>query len=376
METPLYHTIDGQSEILCFVENDSTVQMLEKSFGLDNSGIFHRVSAGGIEGFMPAANVWYGEYQVADIQLDPELRSALLDSGTVPLLSGEKNQALSKKWMHYYANVPGFRDSLRIGVYRLLKNNAYRLRVIRDSSAKYGVYFPGMVAKTLGESNNRDNAVSRCKATGCYQFMFATACMYNLARYTTQKKKGFDHRRNFEKSTGAACHYTADLEAMVRGWKKELPDGGIHVTKTDEYFFAKAAYNFGPGNVKKYFFLTKGKYENYPDKVKYHKTNPGETMNYGPKLNEIDREVRNLITFQKLVLSSTEKTPADIAFEGYKEQIAKDNLSPNEAIRQLDIIAQMYLEESHSDEYRQNALMVLVRERQKMVTAGVLVEKM
>jgi membrane-bound lytic murein transglycosylase D len=79
------------------------------------------------------------------------------------------------------------------------------------------------------ESGLNPRAVSRVRAVGLWQFMSATGRYYGL-----NNDWYIDERMDPEKSTDAACRYLKDLYRMFNDWELAL-----------------AAYNTGPGNVKR-----------------------------------------------------------------------------------------------------------------------------
>jgi membrane-bound lytic murein transglycosylase D len=79
------------------------------------------------------------------------------------------------------------------------------------------------------ESGLNPKAVSRARAVGLWQFMYATGRHYGL-----QVDWYVDQRMDPDKSTDAACRYLRDLYGIFNDWELAL-----------------AAYNAGPGNVKK-----------------------------------------------------------------------------------------------------------------------------
>lgn len=79
------------------------------------------------------------------------------------------------------------------------------------------------------ESGLNPRAVSRVRAVGLWQFMSATGKYYGL-----NNNWYIDERMDPEKATDAACRYLRDLHRMFNDWELAL-----------------AAYNTGPGNVRK-----------------------------------------------------------------------------------------------------------------------------
>ena len=108
------------------------------------------------------------------------------------------------------------------------------------------------------ESGLNPNATSRVKATGMWQFMKATA------RYVGLDINGaVDERRDPIKSTYAALDYLEMLYGQF-----------------DDWTLALAAYNCGPGNVRKAIRRSGGK----KDYWAIQRYLPKETQNYIPKM--------------------------------------------------------------------------------------------
>ena len=142
----------------------------------------------------------------------------------------------------------------------------------RSSSALLGLaqyYYPWMkeifdrydvpeeiVYITIIESSLNPVAVSRAGATGIWQFMYTTGKMYGLNVNTF-----VDDRRDPVKATEAAARHFKDLYAMFNDW-------GLAI----------AAYNCGPGNVRKAIQRSGGK-TTFWEVVRFL---PKETQNYFP----------------------------------------------------------------------------------------------
>ncbi len=151
--------------------------------------------------------------------------------------------------------------------------NAYTTQYRKGSENLLGrvsVYFPifekEIRAKNLPdelkyvaiiESSLKVNAKSYVGATGLWQFMKGTGRMYGLTVNST-----IDERRDVEKATAAALDYLSDLHAMF-----------------DDWTMAIAAYNCGPGNVRKAIRKSGGA----TDYWSIRKYLPRETQKYVPK---------------------------------------------------------------------------------------------
>ena len=99
-------------------------------------------------------------------------------------------------------------------------------------------------------------AVSRVGATGLWQFMYGTGKLYNL-----EINSLVDDRRDPLKATYAAAKYLKDLFGIFNDWS-----------------LAIAAYNCGPGNVRKAIARSKGK----ADFWQIYNHLPRETRGYLP----------------------------------------------------------------------------------------------
>lgn len=107
------------------------------------------------------------------------------------------------------------------------------------------------------ESGLNPRATSRVRAVGLWQFMSATGKYYGL-----NNNWYIDDRMDPEKATDAACRYLRDLYGMFHDWELAL-----------------AAYNTGPGNVKRAIRRSGYKrsfWEIYPNL-------PRETRSYVPQ---------------------------------------------------------------------------------------------
>ncbi|HTF18445.1 MAG TPA: LysM peptidoglycan-binding domain-containing protein [Chryseolinea sp.] len=94
--------------------------------------------------------------------------------------------------------------------------------------AKYGLP-EELKYLSIIESGLNPRAMSRVRAVGLWQFMSATGRYYGL-----NNNWYIDDRMDPERSTDAACRYLRDLYNMFHDWELAL-----------------AAYNTGPGNVKR-----------------------------------------------------------------------------------------------------------------------------
>lgn len=132
-----------------------------------------------------------------------------------------------------------FNDRVRSFVdYFTIKDRPYTIEVLNKKDRYFKIFEP-ILAKynmpdelkylSIVESGLRPNAVSRANAVGLWQFIASTGKMYGL-RYNWYQ----DDRMDPYKATDAAARHLKDLYRMFDDWELAL-----------------AAYNCGPGNVRK-----------------------------------------------------------------------------------------------------------------------------
>ncbi len=137
----------------------------------------------------------------------------------------------------------------------MLGMSEFYMPIIEEEIDKAGIphelkYLP------IIESALNPKAVSRANAKGLWQFMFSTAKIYGL-----KSNNYIDERFDPIKSTKAAVRYLADLYRLFGKWE-----------------LAIAAYNCGPGNVKKAIVRSDGKTDFW--EIYYYL--PRETRGYLP----------------------------------------------------------------------------------------------
>jgi membrane-bound lytic murein transglycosylase D len=148
------------------------------------------------------------------------------------------------------------------------------------------------------ESGLNPRAVSRARAVGLWQFMSGTGKYYGL-----HNDWFIDERMDPEKSTDAACRYLRDLYNMFHDWEMAL-----------------AAYNTGPGNVKRAIRRSGYKrtfWEIYPNL-------PRETRSYVPQFVAITYTMNYLDEHnffdegeEMLVVSDTIRTKKFLHFDTF-----------------------------------------------------------
>ena len=169
----------------------------------------------------PAEKLYYPEYSYEFV---PESNYEIIEERLSTLESEIP--------MNFNTTVLGFID------YFAVRDREYTKMIIR----KKELYFPlfekylkkydlpdELKYLSIIESGLNPQAISRARAVGLWQFMSATGRMYKL-----HQDWYVDERMSPEKATEAACKYLKQLHGMFGDWELAL-----------------AAYNAGPGNVRK-----------------------------------------------------------------------------------------------------------------------------
>lgn len=160
--------------------------------------------------------------------------------------------------------------------YFVVRNRDYT-RMVMEREATYFPLFEKVLAENhmptdikylaIIESGLNPRAKSRVGAMGLWQFMPATGRMYNL-----QANFDIDDRMDPELSTDAAAKYLKSLYSMFGNWELAL-----------------AAYNCGPGNVRKAIRRSGGK-KTFWGVYDYL---PRETRSYVPQFQAMMYILRN-----------------------------------------------------------------------------------
>ncbi|NBP68623.1 MAG: LysM peptidoglycan-binding domain-containing protein [Cytophagia bacterium] len=203
-----------------------------------------------------------------------------------PLVIADRLSCIEKTIpLRYNEKIHGFIN------YFTVKDRAYTRMIIQ----RMNLYFP-LFEKYLAEYNLPDElkylaiiesglnprAISRARAVGLWQFMSATGRYFGL-----HIDWYIDERMDPEKSTRAACQYLKQLYGMFGDWELAL-----------------AAYNSGPGNVKR--AIRKAGYKkSFWDIYPYV---PRETRSYVPQFIAITYTM-NYLSEHNFIMDEQEAFP-------------------------------------------------------------------
>jgi membrane-bound lytic murein transglycosylase D len=166
--------------------------------------------------------------------------------------------------LHYNSYVQGFVN------YFTIRNRKYTRRILERENVYFPMFEKALVKHNLPqelkylavvESALNPRAISWAKAVGLWQFMSPTAGDFNL-----KITPFIDERMDPEKATEAACKFLKQLYRIFGDWELVM-----------------AAYNCGPGNVKKAIARSGGKktfWEIFPYL-------PKETRSYVPSFTAV-----------------------------------------------------------------------------------------
>ena len=200
-------------------------------------------------------NSWYARHLLKS--LDCEAKPVKPVSDTVyaqrlynmPTIMKMPYNSIVRQYIDIYTNRNKALVSYLLGI------SEYYMPMIEETIDRYDVpkelkYLP------IVESALKPKAVSRVGAKGLWQFMFGTSKLYGL-----KSNNYIEERFDPVKSTDAAIRYLRDLYKMFKSWD-----------------LAIAAYNCGPGNVKKAIKRSGGK----SDFWGIYRHLPRETRGYVP----------------------------------------------------------------------------------------------
>ena len=162
--------------------------------------------------------------------------------------------------LHFNERVSAFID------YFAIKDRNYTRDIIRKKELYFPIFSEALARHNMPdelkylsivESGLRPNAISRANAVGLWQFISSTGKMYGL-----QSDWYVDERMDPYEATDAACRHLKDLYRMFDSWELAL-----------------AAYNCGPGNVRKAIRRSGYKKEFW----EIYKYLPRETRSYVPQ---------------------------------------------------------------------------------------------
>ena len=200
-------------------------------------------------------NSWHARHLLKSLDCEAKPVKAISDTVyaqrlyNMPTIMEMPYNSIVRQYIDIYATRNKALVSYMLGI------SEYYMPIIEETIDKYNVpkelkYLP------VVESALKPKAVSRAGAKGLWQFMFGTSKLYGL-----KSNNYIEERFDPIKSTDAAIRYLRDLHKMFQSWDLAL-----------------AAYNCGPGNVKKAIIRSGGK----KDFWGIYRYLPRETRGYVP----------------------------------------------------------------------------------------------
>lgn len=184
-------------------------------------------------------------------------REPLPEGKEVPF---ERNSAVDS-YIEFFSNTDRGRSFVDKCMYRGGKYFPLMRNILKENNAP-----EELIYLSVQESGLNPTIVSRAGAVGLWQFMPATGNAYGLYQ------DGYrDDRRDFEKATDAAARHLKDLYKSF-----------------DDWYLAFAAYNAGPGRVRKAMSRSGSR-----DFWTIRSFLPGETKNYVPSIIALSYVLRN-----------------------------------------------------------------------------------
>jgi membrane-bound lytic murein transglycosylase D len=197
-------------------------------------------------------------------------------------------------------------------VAKMLERKDFYFPIYEAQLQKYGLP-DELKYLSIVESSLNPRAVSRAKAVGLWQFMAATGRQYDL-----YQDAYIDERMDLYKATEAACRYLSDLYDMFGDWHLAL-----------------AAYNCGPGNVRKAIRLAGNKKSFW----QIYRFLPMETRAYVPKFIAVNYIMQYAEQYNITTDLITEYIPSDTILVSRRldmEALARQLEMPFEDLRALN----------------------------------------
>lgn len=170
-------------------------------------------------------NLEFGFAQIVEPEFIPASESPELVADRLSCIQGDIRLTYNDR-THAFINYFTIKD--RDYTRMVLRRKDLYFPLFEKYLAKYGLP-DELKYLSIVESGLNPRAVSRARAVGLWQFMSATGRHFGL-----YNDWYIDDRMDPEKSTEAACKYLSQLYGMFNDWELAL-----------------AAYNSGPGNVRK-----------------------------------------------------------------------------------------------------------------------------